>query len=172
MQDVPPPLEVVPDPGMSLAASTAVLRADSRRAWWLSAGEGVIFGLVLYVGSFELLGPNGLTGAILGYCLTWLWLCVVRAGRIRRRVKSIWTAPPYRLSVDEKGMLAASDGGTYWRSWDRVSKLIAREEWVGVAFDGLETLAIPQAAFPDAEARGAWLGYVRGHIAAPTESEL
>src|SRR5690349_1985863 len=143
MQPTPPPLDVIPDARLGVAASAVCFKDKSRRRWWLSLGEGVGFGLVLFLGSWAVLGENGLFGAYAGYCLSLLWMCVIRAGRMRKRLATIWTSPPYRLSIDEEGLSATSEGGSLWRSWNRVSKLVERPEWVTIVYDGLESLTIP-----------------------------
>jgi hypothetical protein len=147
----------------------ASFRDNSSTRWWLSLSEGVAFGVLLFVGSWALLGENGFGGALIGYCLTWVWLCVIRAGRARRRLVTIWTTPPYRLSIDDEGIAAISEGGSLWRRWNRVSKLVVRREWVTIVFDGLETLTIPESAFGDEERREKWLSYVSARVPVPTE---
>jgi hypothetical protein len=163
----PAPVEVVPDPVLGIAASQELVKAGtSADDFWPSLGRSLGFALLFLAAALLLFGSGGLPAAAFGLICTWVWLCVFQQRKALRMVAAMWTAPQYRLVVDEEGLSARSDGGSFWRIWGRATRLIERDDYVMIAFDGLESLTVPTACFGTPEAREAWLAYVRERIPA------
>ena len=163
----PPAFDVVPDPALGVAASRELLKVGvPTDDFWPSLGRSIAFAILFLAAAGLLFGSDGLPAAGFGYVCAYLWVCVFEQRRALRRVAGMWTSPAYKLEVDADGLSAKSDGGTFWRRWERATRLLERDEYVTIAFDGLETLTIPSGCFGSPDAREAWLGYVRGRIPA------
>ena len=164
---LPPALEVVPDPTLGVAGAQELVKAQAwAEGFWPALGRSL--GLaILFIGAVVIIfGGEALLAAAFGYAVAYAWLCLFLQRSNSRMVARMWTAPAYRLDVDEEGLSARSDGGSFWRAWGRATRLIERDAYVMIAFDGLESLTIPAACFGTAEARDGWLAFVREHIPA------
>ena len=163
----PAPLQVVPDARLGLTAAQVLLKSDlSGDDFWPSLGYGLAVAILFLAAAHILFGSVGVAPAAFGFVCALIWLCLIQPRRTLRKAAAMWTAPPYRLEVDGDGLSATSDGGGFSRRWDRATGLLERDEYVIVAFDGLETLTIPAASFGSPEAREAWLAYVRERVPA------
>ena len=163
----PASLEIVPDATLGVAGSQELVKDyASAEYFWPALGRGVGFAILFLAIVMIVFGPEMLPAAAFGYICSTVWLCRFERQRGLRMIARMWTAPAYRLDVDEAGLSAKSDGGSFWRRWDRATRLVERDDYVTIAFDGLETLTIPTSCFGSPEAREAWLAYVRGRVPA------
>ena len=163
----PAPLEVVPDSTLGLAASVELIKVQaSADGFWPALARGLGFS-ILFMGAVVIIfGSEALLAAAFGFACAFAWLCLIQQRMNLRMLARIWTAPAYRLDVDEEGLSATSDGGSFWRRWTRATRLLERDDYVMIAFDGLDSLTIPAACFPTPEAREAWLVFVRARVPA------
>ena len=163
----PASLDIVPDATLGVAGSRELVKDyASGEGFWPALGRGLAVAILFLAVVMILFGPEVLPAAAFGYVCSTVWLCRFERRRSLRMIARMWTAPAYRLDVDDEGLSAKSDGGSFWRRWGRATRLVERDEHVTIAFDGLETLTIPTNCFGTPEAREAWLAYARERVPA------
>jgi hypothetical protein len=169
----PPALDVVPDSALGLKAGQVLIQTSKvATAFWPAVGQALVF-FILFVASVWLIfGAEWLGPAAFGMFFAFVWLLLVQPRASMRNLIRLWTAPPYLLRVDDEGVSATSDGGSFGRRWDRTTALIETDEFVCLGFDGLETLTIPAGCFNSREERDAWLAYVRDRVPATVRESL
>lgn len=150
---------------LGVAGSRELLKAGSSADdFWPALGRGLGVAILFLAAALIVFGGNGLPAAAFGFLCAYLYFCLFLQRGALRKVAKMWTAPAYSLGVDEEGLSARSEGGNFWRRWERATRLVERGDYVTIAFDGLETLTIPTTCFGSPEGRETWLAYVREHI--------